>query len=54
MKKERYDLVLKKEDLNTVEVQTMLKIIRSAAFKNEFGNIGGYDTIDIGKIVAET
>jgi putative molybdopterin biosynthesis protein len=54
MKKERYDLVLKKEDLNSVEIQTMLKIIRSAAFKNEFGNIGGYDTNDIGKIVAET
>jgi putative molybdopterin biosynthesis protein len=54
MKKERYDLVLKKEDLNTVEIQTMLKIIRSTAFKNEFGNIGGYDTSDIGKIVAET
>ncbi len=54
MKKERYELVLKKEDLNTVEIQIMLKIIRSAAFKNEFGNIGGYDTSDIGKIVAET
>ncbi len=54
MKKERYELVLKKEDLNTVEIQTMLKIIRSTAFKNEFANIGGYDTSDIGKIVAET
>jgi putative molybdopterin biosynthesis protein len=54
LKKERYDLVLKKEDLNTAEIQTMLRIIRSAAFKNEFGNIGGYDTSDIGRIVAET
>lgn len=54
MKKERYDLVLRKEDLNSPEIQTMLKIIRSEAFKNEFGNIGGYDTSDIGKIVAET
>lgn len=53
MKKERYDLVLRKEDLNTSEVQTMLRIIRSDAFRNEFGNIGGYDTRDIGKIVAE-
>lgn len=54
MKKERYDLVLKKEDLSRPEIQTMLKIIRSDAFRNEFGNIGGYDTSDMGKIVAET
>jgi putative molybdopterin biosynthesis protein len=54
MKKERYDLVIKKEDLYSVEIQTMLNIIRSTAFKYEFSNIGGYDTSDIGKIVAET
>lgn len=54
MKKERYDLVLRKEDLNSSEIQTMLKIIRSEAFKNEFGNIGGYDTSDMGKVIAET
>ncbi|WP_211289769.1 hypothetical protein SPSIL_046000 [Sporomusa silvacetica DSM 10669] len=53
IKKERYQLIIKKEDLNTHEVSTMLKIIRSATFKKEFGNIGGYDTTDIGKIVAE-
>ena len=53
LQKERYDLVLRKEDLNTLEIQTMLNIIRSAAFRNEFGNIGGYDTSDMGKIVAE-
>lgn len=53
LKKERYDLVIRKEDLETFEIQTMLNIIRSTAFKNEFANIGGYDTIDMGKIVAE-
>jgi DNA binding domain, excisionase family len=53
LKKERYDLVVKKEDFQSPEVQTMLNIIRSAAFKNEFANIGGYDTSDMGKIVAE-
>jgi putative molybdopterin biosynthesis protein len=53
LKKERYDLVVKKEDFQTYEIQTMLNIIRSAAFKNEFGNIGGYDITDMGKIVAE-
>lgn len=54
IKKEHYQLVIKKEDLNTHEVMTMLKIIRSATFKKEFANIGGYDTADIGQIVAET
>ena len=53
LKKERYDLVVKKEDFQTLEIQTMLNIIRSAAFKNEFANIGGYDTSDMGKIVVE-
>lgn len=54
IKKERYDLVIRKEDMNTSEIQTLLKIIRSDAFRNEFGNIGGYDTKDMGKIIAET
>jgi putative molybdopterin biosynthesis protein len=53
LKKERYDLVVKKEHIDTPEVQTMMDIINSAAFKQEFGNIGGYDTNDMGKIIAE-
>ena len=53
IQKERYDLVIRKEDLNTVEIETLLKIIRSHAFKNEFEHIGGYDTSEMGKIVAE-
>ena len=53
LKKERYDLVVKKEHIDTHEVRTMMNIINSAAFKQEFGNIGGYDTTDMGKIIAE-
>jgi putative molybdopterin biosynthesis protein len=53
MKKERYDLVVKKEHMQSPEIQTMMKIINSAAFRQEFSNIGGYDTTDMGKIVAE-
>ena len=53
LKKERYDLVLKKEAFNTPEITTMLRIIRSQEFKKEFGNIGGYDTSEMGTIVAE-
>jgi putative molybdopterin biosynthesis protein len=53
LKKERYDLVIRKEDMQSPEVQTLLNIIQSDAFKNEFYHIGGYDTADMGKIVAE-
>jgi putative molybdopterin biosynthesis protein len=53
IKKERYDLVIKKEHINSPEVRTMMNIINSAAFKQEVGNIGGYDTINMGKIIAE-
>jgi putative molybdopterin biosynthesis protein len=52
--KERYDLVIKKEHFDGPEVATMLKILRSERFWNEFKNIGGYDIRDIGKIMAET
>lgn len=53
LQKERYDLVVRKEYLHTTEMQTLLKIIRSDAFKNEFEHIGGYDTSEMGKVVAE-
>jgi putative molybdopterin biosynthesis protein len=53
MKKERYDLVVKKEHINSHEVSAMMNIINSDAFKQEFANIGGYDTSGIGKIIAE-
>ena len=39
--------------MQSPEVLTMMKIINSAAFKQEFGHVGGYDTADMGKIVAE-
>ena len=53
LKKERYDLVIKKEDFQSDEIKTMMNIICSVAFKQEFQNIGGYDTTDMGEIVAE-
>lgn len=54
MKKERYDLVVKKENFDTPEVGATLKILRSEKFRNEFKNIGGYDVSDMGKVIAET
>jgi len=54
MKKERYDLVFRKDDIESTEIQTLLKIIHSEIFKSEFNNIGGYDVSEMGKIVTET
>lgn len=53
-KTERYDIVVKKERLETAETATMLKILRSERFQNEFKGIGGYDIRDTGKVMAET
>ena len=53
IKKERYDLIIKKEIMQSPEIQTMMGIINSAAFNREFSAIGGYDTTDMGKIAAE-
>jgi putative molybdopterin biosynthesis protein len=53
LKKERYELVIKKEHITLPEIQVMLDIINTCAFKREFGNIGGYNTSEMGKVVAE-
>jgi putative molybdopterin biosynthesis protein len=53
LKKEQYDIVIRKEDEESFEIQTMLKIIRSQAFREEFDHIGGYDTTGIGEVIAE-
>lgn len=54
LKKERYDLVVRKEQIDTPEMKTMLRILRSERFQNEFKSIGGYDIADTGKVIAET
>jgi putative molybdopterin biosynthesis protein len=51
---ERYDLVVKKEDINKAPFQAVIEILRSQDFKMELEGIGGYDLTEIGKIVAET
>jgi putative molybdopterin biosynthesis protein len=51
LQKERYELVVKEEDMGTKQVDVMLQIIRSREFRQEFSNVDGYDTKDMGKIV---
>ncbi len=51
LQKESYDLVVRTEDLDTKQIDTMLQIIRSKEFCQEFSNVDGYDTKDMGKII---
>jgi putative molybdopterin biosynthesis protein len=51
---ERYEMVIKKEDIDKAPFQTVLEILRSQEFKMELEGIGGYDLIELGQIVAET
>ena len=50
---ERYDLVVKKENLESDAVQALLKVMASDAFKKEISHFSGNDHRDIGKIIAE-
>ncbi|OOM79522.1 helix-turn-helix transcriptional regulator [Clostridium sp. BL-8] len=50
IQKERYDLIIKQEDLNTPAIQAVLEILNSADFKLELQGIGGYDISETGKI----
>jgi putative molybdopterin biosynthesis protein len=52
--KERYELAVLREDMESPEIQTLLRIIRSEQVQREFESIGGYDTSEMGQIVAET
>lgn len=54
IQKERYDLVMKKENMNHPVFKAIIEIISSEDFKMEMHGIGGYDLSDAGKIVAET
>ena len=51
---ERYELVIKKEDIEKAPFQAVLEILRSEEFKLEIEGLGGYDLAEIGKIIAET
>ncbi len=50
---ERYDLVLRRETLDTEDAATLLEVLRSADFRKEIRHFTGNDYRDIGKIAAE-
>ncbi len=50
---ERYDLVIKKSAWETPAIQTLMKILNSAAFRKEIAAFSGNNYRDLGKIAAE-
>jgi putative molybdopterin biosynthesis protein len=52
LQKERYDLVLKKEDLDRSEFRAVIEILQSGDFKSELQGLGDYDLSETGRIVA--
>lgn len=51
--KERYDLVIRKEDLDKPHFQALLAVLRSSALRKEVAGLGGYDISRMGEIIAE-
>ncbi|MFT8315576.1 MAG: helix-turn-helix transcriptional regulator [Clostridium sp.] len=51
LQKERYDLVMKKDDLNKLPFEALIDILGSENFKIELEGIGGYDLSETGKII---
>ena len=50
---ERFDLVIKKEMMETEAVQKLLQVLREPAFCKEISRFSGNDYRDMGKIIAE-
>ncbi len=53
LQQERYDLVIRKEDLNKPPFQALLAAIRSQAFREEVSGLGGYDVSRMGELMGE-
>ncbi|WP_188397931.1 helix-turn-helix transcriptional regulator [Sporomusa sp. GT1] len=53
-KKERYDLVLRREDADKPHFQALLAIIRSDVFRNEVAGMGGYDLSQTGQLMGNS
>lgn len=52
LQKEHYDLVVRKADFDTHPIRVMMGILESGLMREEFAGLGGYDTTDMGRIVA--
>jgi putative molybdopterin biosynthesis protein len=51
--KERYDLVMRQDDLEKPYGRALLTILRSTSFRNEVSGMGRYDLSQMGKLMAQ-
>ncbi len=51
LQKERYDLVIRQDDLQEQPFQALLGIVRSAAYRKEVEGLGGYDVARMGEMM---
>ncbi|MDR3282260.1 MAG: helix-turn-helix transcriptional regulator [Candidatus Methanoplasma sp.] len=52
LQKERYELVVREDMMHQPKIEAVVDILRSGRFKEEFAGVGGYDTREMGRIVA--
>ena len=50
---EQYDFVIPRENLSAQSIISLIAVIRSPEFKESINQMGGYDTKDTGKVMAE-
>ena len=53
IQEEKYELVIKKEDMNTRIVKSIMEVLNSDIFKFEVLGLGGYDIAEMGNLVTE-
>lgn len=53
LQRERYDLVIRKEDLPKPHFQSVLAVLKSTNFRNEISGMGGYDISQMGDVISE-
>lgn len=53
LQKERYDLVMRRDDLEKPHGKAILTVLRSSSFRSEVNGMGRYDPSQMGKQIAE-
>jgi len=54
LQEERYELVVREQDLSDFRIKCAISLLRSEAFKRELEGLGDYDIAEMGNIVAHT
>jgi putative molybdopterin biosynthesis protein len=52
LQQERYELVIKEENMNKPAVQSLLNTLKSSSFREEIEGLGGYGLDEMGRLVA--